>query len=58
MACFLGRRLGFLGIARVVEAVMGRLGAPAIPDLEAVLALDGEARRVAEAEAQRMGMAA
>lgn len=58
VACFLGRRLGFLGIARVVEAVMGRLGAPAIPDLEAVLALDGEARRVAEAEAQRMGMAA
>ncbi|WP_145134008.1 1-deoxy-D-xylulose-5-phosphate reductoisomerase [Roseomonas gilardii] len=58
VARFLGRRLSFLGIARVVEAVMERLGAPAIPDLEAVLALDGEARRVAEAEAERMGMAA
>lgn len=58
VARFLGRRLSFLGIARVVEAVMGRLGAPAIPDLEAVLALDGEARRAAEAEAERMGMAA
>ncbi|APT57427.1 1-deoxy-D-xylulose-5-phosphate reductoisomerase [Roseomonas gilardii] len=58
VARFLGRRLSFLGIARVVEAVMERLGAPAIPDLEAVLALDGEARRAAEAEAERMGMAA
>lgn len=58
VARFLGRRLGFLGIARVVEAVMERFGAPAIPDLEAVLALDGEARRMAGEEAERMGMAA
>jgi len=44
---FLARRLGFLDIARVVEEAMLRLGAPAVPTLDAVLALDAEARVVA-----------
>ncbi|MFC0408188.1 1-deoxy-D-xylulose-5-phosphate reductoisomerase [Roseomonas elaeocarpi] len=53
---FLGRRLGFLGIAQVVEATLERLGAPAVADLGAVLALDAEARRAAEAAADALGL--
>jgi 1-deoxy-D-xylulose-5-phosphate reductoisomerase len=49
VAAFLERRLGFLDIARLVETVLDRLGAPPVPDLAAVLALDAEARRVAAA---------
>jgi 1-deoxy-D-xylulose-5-phosphate reductoisomerase len=45
---FLARRIGFLDIAAVVEAVMGRLGAPPAETLEAVLEADGAARREAE----------
>jgi 1-deoxy-D-xylulose-5-phosphate reductoisomerase len=41
---FLTRRLGFLDIAGVVEATMDRLGARTVPSLDAVLALDAEAR--------------
>ncbi len=44
---FLGRRLGFLGIAHIVEAVLDRLGAPAAPGLEDVMALDRTGRRIA-----------
>ncbi|MDE2327909.1 MAG: 1-deoxy-D-xylulose-5-phosphate reductoisomerase [Rhodospirillales bacterium] len=47
---FLRRRIGFLDITAVVERVMQRLGAPPIGDLAAVLALDAEARAMAEAE--------
>ena len=42
---FLERRLGFLDIAAVVEDTLDALGAPAIPDLDAVLALDAAARQ-------------
>ncbi|MBR0650404.1 1-deoxy-D-xylulose-5-phosphate reductoisomerase [Roseomonas terrae] len=41
---FLDRRLGFLDIAAVVEETLTRLGAPAVADLSAILALDGAAR--------------
>ncbi len=41
---FLDRRLGFLDIASVVEETLARLGAPAVTDLSAILALDGAAR--------------
>jgi 1-deoxy-D-xylulose-5-phosphate reductoisomerase len=44
---FLQRRLGFLGIAEVVEATLDRLAGRQIPDLESVFALDAEARVVA-----------
>lgn len=50
VAGFLDRRIGFLDIAILVERVMQRLGAPALPDLAAVLALDAEARAIAESE--------
>jgi 1-deoxy-D-xylulose-5-phosphate reductoisomerase len=47
VAAFLERRIGFLDIAAIVEAVMQRLGAPAVDDLGAVLALDRAAREAA-----------
>jgi 1-deoxy-D-xylulose-5-phosphate reductoisomerase len=48
VAAFLARRIGFLDIAATVEQVLERLGAPAADSLEAVLALDAEARAAAE----------
>ncbi|MFT8242733.1 1-deoxy-D-xylulose-5-phosphate reductoisomerase [Roseomonas sp. BN140053] len=53
---FLARRLGFLDIARVVETTLDTLGAPAADDLDAVLALDGEARDVARQVADRLAL--
>ncbi|MXP63219.1 1-deoxy-D-xylulose-5-phosphate reductoisomerase [Roseomonas sp. M0104] len=50
---FLQRRLGFLDIAAVVEETLAALGAPDVPDLAAVLALDGAARQDASARAAR-----
>lgn len=44
---FLGRRIGFLDIAAVVEHVMQQLGAPPADTLDAVLALDAAARTAA-----------
>ena len=44
---FLGRRLGFLGIAKTVEAVLERMGPRSIASLDDVMALDGTARRIA-----------
>lgn len=49
VAAFLDRKIGFLDIARIVEAVMQQLGAPAVPDLDAVLAIDHDARMAAQA---------
>jgi 1-deoxy-D-xylulose-5-phosphate reductoisomerase len=47
VAAFLARQIGFLDIAGIVEAVLQQFGAPAVPDLDAVLALDRAARRAA-----------
>jgi 1-deoxy-D-xylulose-5-phosphate reductoisomerase len=44
---FLDGRIDFLGIAALVAAALDRLGAPAAPDLEAVLEADAAARRTA-----------
>jgi 1-deoxy-D-xylulose-5-phosphate reductoisomerase len=44
---FLDGRIDFLGIAALAAAALDRLGAPAAPDLEAVLEADAEARRTA-----------
>ena len=49
VAAFLDRRLSFLGIAEVVEASLGRLGAEALASLDDVFACDADARRVAAA---------
>ena len=48
VAAFLAGRIGFLDIARVVETVMGRMGAPEAGTLDSVFSLDAEARRQAE----------
>ena len=45
---FLGRRIGFLDIAATVAHVLDELGTHAADTLEAVMALDGMARRAAE----------
>lgn len=47
VAAFLEGKIGFLDIARIVETVMRKLGAPAVPDLVSVLALDEAARAAA-----------
>ena len=44
---FLARRIGFLDIATTAERVLARLGAPALDDLDTVIALDQAARRTA-----------
>jgi 1-deoxy-D-xylulose-5-phosphate reductoisomerase len=47
VAAFLDRRLGFCAIARLVERVMERLGAPRADTLDEVVAIDAEARALA-----------
>jgi 1-deoxy-D-xylulose-5-phosphate reductoisomerase len=49
VAAFLARRIGFLDIVGMVEAVLDRLGAPPAPDLDAIIALDAAARQTADA---------
>jgi 1-deoxy-D-xylulose-5-phosphate reductoisomerase len=49
VAAFLARRIGFLDIVGMVEAVLDRLGAPPAPDLHAIIALDAAARQAADA---------
>jgi 1-deoxy-D-xylulose-5-phosphate reductoisomerase len=48
VAAFLGRRIGFLDIAAVVEATLARIGPVRADTLEEVVALDEAARRVAD----------
>jgi 1-deoxy-D-xylulose-5-phosphate reductoisomerase len=54
VARFLAGGLPFLAIAEVVERALEALGAPPLPDLPAVLALDAEARRVASGLCDRL----
>ncbi|CAN5298352.1 1-deoxy-D-xylulose-5-phosphate reductoisomerase [soil metagenome] len=48
VAAFLNRRIGFLAIADVVKAALDRYDPPEPATIEDVLAIDAEARRVAE----------
>ena len=50
---FLGGRIGFLDIARVVERALEQVPPSAVGTLEAVRAVDGEARRVALLEVKQ-----
>jgi 1-deoxy-D-xylulose-5-phosphate reductoisomerase len=54
VAAFLERRIPFLSIARVIEAVVEKMPATAWEDIEDVLAADGEARRLADEEIRNM----
>jgi 1-deoxy-D-xylulose-5-phosphate reductoisomerase len=47
VAAFLGERIGFLDIVAIVERVLEKFGAPALPDLDSVLAVDAQARHAA-----------
>jgi 1-deoxy-D-xylulose-5-phosphate reductoisomerase len=58
VAAFLDRQIGFLDIAAIAELVLDRLGAPPLPDLDAVLAVDAAAREHAAAAAKRLAVAA
>ena len=49
VASFLERRVGFLDIASLVGEVLARFDPPAPASIDAVLEIDGEARRVAAA---------
>ena len=44
---FLARRIGFLAIAGIVEAVLDQMGAPPAASLGEVMALDAAGRRIA-----------
>jgi 1-deoxy-D-xylulose-5-phosphate reductoisomerase len=46
-AAYRARQIGFLDIAAIVEDVLATLGAPSVPDLAAVLAVDEAAREAA-----------
>jgi 1-deoxy-D-xylulose-5-phosphate reductoisomerase len=55
VAAFLDRRLAFADIPTVVEATLAGAGAGPIQDLPAILALDAQARRLADREISRRG---
>ena len=55
VAAFLARQIGFLDIAGIVETVLQQFGAPPVPDLEAVLALDRAARGDRQPACHRKG---
>ena len=54
VAAFLARSIGFLHIARIVADVLDRYDPPAPTTVEDVLAIDGEARRIAAAFLEEM----
>jgi len=54
VAAFLDHRIGFLGIPRVVEAVLARTARVRIEKLDDVLVADSEARRIAREEVTRL----
>jgi len=58
VAAFLGRRLPFLGIAEVVERVLGRTPRVKFEKMGDVLTADGEARRMAREEVERLAVTA
>ena len=55
VAAFLARRIGFLGIAATVAAVLERSGSGPLNDLNEVLAVDAQARRQAHEELLNRG---
>jgi 1-deoxy-D-xylulose-5-phosphate reductoisomerase len=58
VAAFLERRLPFLGIAEVIERVLGRTPRTKFEKMDDVLAADAEARRLAKEEVERLAVTA
>jgi len=54
VAAFLDGRIGFLGIAEVIEATLEKAPTAPMHSIEEVLAADGEARRLARLEIARL----
>jgi 1-deoxy-D-xylulose-5-phosphate reductoisomerase len=53
VAAFLEKRLSFLGIAAVIEKVLGKMPRSSMTSIENVLQADEEARRLARLEVER-----
>ncbi|MGH9715619.1 MAG: 1-deoxy-D-xylulose-5-phosphate reductoisomerase [Candidatus Acidiferrales bacterium] len=53
IAAFLERKLPFLGIAKVIEGVLGRMPGAALNSIDELVAADAEARRLAQDEVER-----
>lgn len=58
VAAFLGRQLGFRGIAEVIERVLGRMPRVRFEKMDDVLAADAEARRMAREEVAKLAVTA
>ena len=58
VAAFLERRLPFLGIAEVIESVLGRTPRIKFEKMDDVLAADAEARRMAREEVAKLSVSA
>jgi 1-deoxy-D-xylulose-5-phosphate reductoisomerase len=58
VAAFLERRLPFLGIAEVIERVLGRTPRVKFEKMDDVLTADAEARRMAREEVERLAVTA
>ena len=58
VAAFLERRLPFLGIAEVIERVLARTPKTRFEKIDDVLTADGEARRMAKEEVDRLAVTA
>jgi len=58
VAAFLERRLTFLGIAEVIERVLGRTPRVKFEKMDDVLTADGEARRMAREEVAKLAVTA
>jgi 1-deoxy-D-xylulose-5-phosphate reductoisomerase len=54
VAAFLGRRLAFTGIPRVIDRVLERMPAGKLTGMDDVLAADAEARRLANEEVEQL----
>jgi 1-deoxy-D-xylulose-5-phosphate reductoisomerase len=57
VTAFLEKRLSFLGIPEVIDRVLSRTARVRFENMEDVLAADGEARRVAREEAEKLAAA-
>ena len=58
VAAFLERKLPFLGIPEVIERVLGRTPKTRFESMDDVLTADGEARRMAREEVERLALTA
>jgi 1-deoxy-D-xylulose-5-phosphate reductoisomerase len=58
VAAFLERRLPFLGIAEVIERMLGRMPRVRFEKIDDVLTADAEARRMAKEEVERLAVSA